>query len=145
MTKEKMTRIAVYGTLKQGWGNHRLLERTPIYQGCVGIDRISGVGFPRVKLGNKEKLFVEVYDVNDRDLMSVDALEGYNPNRPASENRFYNRVKTTVTNLDTGLKEEVYIYEIVDEIPDIKITDICEEICSGQGSIYTWTGSYTNR
>ena len=140
MVNENKTvaRIAVYGTLKQGWGNHRLLQKDPIYTGYVNIDSISGTGFPSMKLGDKEKLYVEVYDVTESEFRMVDSLEGYEEGRIPT---FYNRVKTKVTKLDDGTVEDVWIYEIVRDITDT-LRDVCEEECTAQGSVYTWLGGY---
>lgn len=136
MSKETVARIAVYGTLKQGWGNHRLLMKEPSYAGYVMMDSISGVGFPSMKLGNKEKLYVEVYDVTEEEFRNVDRLEGYEEGRVPT---FYNRVKTDVVNLETSEVESVWIYEIVRDITDV-VREVCEETCTAQGSVYTWTG-----
>jgi len=77
-----MTHIAVYGTLRKGMGNHRLLQGAEhkldyklhehaMY--CLG-------GIPGVKYtGNPEHTVnVEVYHVTPDILQRLDRLEGYN-------------------------------------------------------------------
>jgi len=127
------TKIAVYGTLKQGWGNHRLLDKDPLYKGYVGVDRVAGHGFPIMKLGNKYKLLVEVYEVDDEELRRVDALEGY---REGHTPHFYNRVLTYVTNIENGSVEQVFIYEYVSDVAD-NTNEICYETYP---NILSWVG-----
>ena len=73
-------RIAVYGTLKYGHGNHRNYLRKAQYLGDayvhdVGI--IDMVGFPIAVPLRGVRAKVEVYDVNDVELNMVDGLEGH--------------------------------------------------------------------
>ena len=73
--------VAVYGTLKQGRGNHRILETSQY----LGDDWVSGFklyesGIPfAVPTGVPEdRIKVEVYEVTDPDVMdSLDWLEGH--------------------------------------------------------------------
>lgn len=74
-------KIAVYGTLKQGYGNHRLLEgKTMLGIGVTDIryNIISG-GFPIIMASDDGlPVKVEVYDISDdaECLQNLDALEG---------------------------------------------------------------------
>jgi gamma-glutamylaminecyclotransferase len=84
-------RVFVYGSLKQGKGNHRLLEQSKFLGRCMieGPHRmISLGGYPG--LVRKEdlpprKIVGEVYQVNEETLQSLDWLEGHP--------RFYERHK----------------------------------------------------
>lgn len=76
-------RVYVYGTLKRGYGNHRLLEREGVMmlghaETLDHFDMINS-GFP-VIVPNDQGLPVvgEVYDIGDNEdiLRSLDALEG---------------------------------------------------------------------
>jgi len=127
------TKIAVYGTLKKDFGNHRLLDKDPLYKGYVGVDRVAGHGFPIMKLGDKYKLLVEVYEVDDEELRRVDSLEGYSEGHTP---HFYNRVLTDVTSLDDGSVDQVFIYEYVSDVAD-NTNEICEEILP---NILSWIG-----
>ena len=127
----KKVLVAVYGTLKQGWGNHRLLERAPVHTGTIGISKLSGVGFPIIKLGDSYKLNVEVYEVDPNDLSRLDSLEGYIEGRTPT---FYDR-KTTKVTTDKG-NITTYVYEYVEDF-DNNIEDECEVV---SGDVYNWIG-----
>ena len=78
-------RVAVYGTLKKGRGNHQVMERAggkllgedvvaaSIYRYCAG--------FPAISLEPRHGVLIEVYEITD--INPLDRLEGYP--------RFYNR------------------------------------------------------
>jgi len=97
--------IAVYGTLKKGYGNHRLL----INQRFVGqgktTDRyplvISGLPYLIEDKGKGHNVEVEVYKVDDTTFDNIDALEGH-PN-------FYERVETSIT-MKSGKKIIAWLY-----------------------------------
>lgn len=89
--------VAVYGTLKKGYGNHDLLSRSDaeyVGEGLTGsrYNMYSMGGFPSVALVDvdspapKTRVSVEVYNLTD--IAPLDRLEGY----PA----FYNRTEIPV-------------------------------------------------
>lgn len=73
--------VAVYGTLREGNGNHVLLE----HEEKLSTERVSGFkmyslgGFPAIlPTGNEEdRVTIEVYEVDDETLARLDRLEGY--------------------------------------------------------------------
>lgn len=69
--------VAVYGTLKSGYGNHVLLSRS-IHLGDDLLRDISVTsGFPFAVKREGGQIFVEVYQVDNRTLARLDALEGH--------------------------------------------------------------------
>jgi gamma-glutamylcyclotransferase (GGCT)/AIG2-like uncharacterized protein YtfP len=71
--------VGVYGTLKKGYSNHRLLENYTF----IGTELVKGFDlydlgpFPGIKLGDNQ-VFIEIYEVNDQEgLDRLDSLEGY--------------------------------------------------------------------
>lgn len=82
---------AVYGTLRKGFGNHRLLNN----EHCTllgtettkpNFHMVSLGGFPGVIPDGKQSIVIEVYEVNSKDVeQRLDWLEGY-PN-------FYQKMK----------------------------------------------------
>lgn len=88
-----MEKIFVYGTLKEGYGNHRLLTRSKkLGNYTVPSDSLCLVDlgpFPAVVhkevFGISTPITGEVYEVDDETFQSVDWLEGY----PS----FYNRTE----------------------------------------------------
>lgn len=124
--------VSVYGTLKQGWGNHTLLSKDPKFTGHIGVDTLDGVGFPIVKLGESYRLYVEVYEVDENELTRLDGLEGYQVGRVPT---FYDRKLVDVT-LPNGNTIKTYVYEYVSDVLD-NIHDECTE----DDGIYTWVGS----
>ncbi len=105
-----MTKVAVYGSLKKGFGNHRLLERAKMigetftkpefHMGSFGA-------FPGIVKGDK-KVKVEVYEVDNNTFKNLDRLEGY-PN-------FYNRKEPILENND---KAWIYFLD-EDDYDDLK-------------------------
>ena len=77
--------VAVYGTLKQGHGNHRLLSLSK-FLGITETEEEWSMlhlgGFPGLIEGSSA-VHIEVYEVNDETFSRLDMLEGY----PS----FYNR------------------------------------------------------
>lgn len=71
--------VAVYGTLKQGFGNHRLIQQDPIAIGKVSGHRLyqSGIPFLVEDATSEYDVQVEVYEVDDEKLQSLDWLEGH--------------------------------------------------------------------
>lgn len=72
-------RVAVYGTLRQGFGNHRLLEHSK-FLGKTKTDAIfsmHGHIVPWISNGGDTQITVEVYEIDEQTLQSLDWLEGY--------------------------------------------------------------------
>ena len=78
-----MHKVAVYGTLRHGEGNHHTLEGSKF----LGFWRVEGGlythgGFPglsepiQLEGGGTETVLVEVYEVNDATISRLDRLEG---------------------------------------------------------------------
>lgn len=124
------TRIAVYGSLLSGLGNHGVLGRH-IPNGdaeLVGTTNIKGFNlypvagrsFPGINRGTPDdKVVVEVYDVNDNALANVRALEGY---RVGGRNTFYDEVDAVT---DSGYTARVYLYvqDVTNSLPIVPSGD----------------------
>lgn len=111
------TLIAVYGSLRKGLHNHRLLENSTLL-GTFNTEpeySLYSLGsYPGLKNYGNTSVVMEVYEVDDRTAMMVDGLEGYNPNRKAT---FYDKIK-----IDTPFGEaNVYVY--VDDIPKERLIE----------------------
>ena len=116
MTTTKTT-VAVYGSLRQGMGNHRVMERaggeylhTTLVNG-FGLYPYAGTGFPAVGQLEGAKTIVELYEVDDVGLSRLDSLEGF---REGSSNNFYERMEVT-----TELGDTAMIYYHTDIAPDL--------------------------
>jgi gamma-glutamylcyclotransferase (GGCT)/AIG2-like uncharacterized protein YtfP len=84
-------RVFVYGTLKRGIHNHRLLEKSQFIGEAFTVEkfRMYNVGFPVLRPADDGKsVFGEVYDVDDDTLANLDRLEG--------EGHMYDRKTVTV-------------------------------------------------
>ena len=81
--KDKKHKVFVYGTLKRGYGNNRLLKDAVFLGKASTVDKwaMTGAGrsFPYMYTEHKEGEYVigEVYLVDDSELASLDSLEGY--------------------------------------------------------------------
>jgi gamma-glutamylcyclotransferase (GGCT)/AIG2-like uncharacterized protein YtfP len=75
-----METIFVYGTLKQGYGNHiHYLNKPPLTQGILkGYHLLGrpGGGFPCIGPGDGY-VEGEVYEVDEEELKAIDRLEGH--------------------------------------------------------------------
>lgn len=97
--------VAVYGSLKKGFGNHRLLGATSEFIG-TGITEpkykmYSLGGFPGLHSGN-DRIFVEVYLVDaNKTLPNLDLLEGH----PS----WYKRTLESII-ISPDLKIEAWLY-----------------------------------
>lgn len=104
MSENKTHLLFVYGTLKKGYGNHRLIEKAKLIGKTVlPFKAMNGFGFPVVTFHTEDtpcnKLLIgEVYEIDDEMLMQCDRLEGH----PS----FYTRIQMP-TDLGT-----VYVYNI---------------------------------
>lgn len=104
--------VFVYGTLKRGFSNHYLLEKsTFIGEGVTEENMIMyerGIPFLNDEEKGITQIHGEVYEVTDRTLDKLDLLEGYNKNFP--DNSFYKRkIKSIILNNNVKLNCFVYI------------------------------------
>lgn len=71
--------VAVYGSLKKGFGNHGLLadsEMVATGQTEPKFTMLSLGGFPAIVIGGKTAIRYELYSVSDHTLHLLDMLEG---------------------------------------------------------------------
>jgi len=109
--------IAVYGTLRKGFGNHRIIENAE-FCGEFDSEPIYTLhdlgGYPGLKQNGNTSVKFEVYAVNDNEASRVDSLEGYTE---GIEPYFYDKVM-----IDTPWgKAGLYIY--VRSLEGVRIVD----------------------
>lgn len=105
--------VAVYGSLRKGMGNHRLLDNNDSVH--LSTERISGFEmyqyggsyFPFIRHGDGE-ITIEVYAVSSMVMRRLDMLEGYDENNKYGG--FYNRELVQTS------KGQAYIY-FIDQDP----------------------------
>jgi gamma-glutamylcyclotransferase (GGCT)/AIG2-like uncharacterized protein YtfP len=97
--------VAVYGTLKKGFNNHRLLSEAKFIGEGLTIPTYGMYlsGFPVLMEGHGQqgRVKCELYEINSRILQNLDALE--------SNGRMYNRSMTTVLMKDGIHDCQIYI------------------------------------
>lgn len=79
-------KVAVYGSLRQGFGNHQLLQDSEFLGTMITQNEwtmYSLGGFPGIVPKGEISILTEVYEVNDEIFQRLDRLEGYP--------EFYNR------------------------------------------------------
>lgn len=106
----KNINIAVYGTLRKGFGNHRILGSSELVDSGWTNEKykLTANGIPFVNPNEAiSKVRVEVYSVTPEQLPTVDSLEGYDPNN--HDGSWYKRTPISV-NLDSGENVEASIY-----------------------------------
>lgn len=118
-------RVLVYGTLRQGHYNHRVLgsEATLLREEEVpGYKMLHLGGFPGVvkDLEGGSSIKCELYEIADaNDFRSVDRLEGFNEDDP--ERSFYRRERIDLEDGPAWLYE--YNTEDTDRYPVIETGD----------------------
>ena len=109
-----MPKLFVYGTLKQGYGNHRHIRGATF----LGEARLDGYciyslgGFPGISPLEDSFVIGELYEITDEMLDRCDYLEGVDLDQ--TERGMYRR-ETVTTNIDEGHRHEnhetfVYVY-----------------------------------
>lgn len=100
---EQKMLVAVYGSLKKGFHNHRYFAPSDTELGvgyANNFEMFSMGGFPMIVPGY-EQVRVEVYEVGETTFCALDGLEGFP--------HFYDRKRVTV-HLDNGDKVKAWIY-----------------------------------
>lgn len=106
-------KVAVYGTLRKGFGNHRILEGLlPLREGFVSVPfrMVSLGGFPGlIPASEHHQVYLEIYDIGDdtERLRRLDGLEGY---RGPNQSNFYDRITIPDFQID-GEGVEVYVLD----------------------------------
>lgn len=97
--------VFVYGTLKKGFGNHRLLEKSRFIRKAEIPGTMYNLGaFPGIRPSDSSSLVAgEIYEVDDPTLDRLDTLEGH-PN-------FYVRRTVDIPGL-THWGKQAWVYYI---------------------------------
>ncbi|WP_218970532.1 gamma-glutamylcyclotransferase [Alkalihalobacterium alkalinitrilicum] len=91
-----MINVFVYGTLRKGEANAKLLKSaTCIAEQCWtnGLLYDTGYGYPAMKQAPFSRVFGELYALSEADLTRLDQLEGYTE---GGTNNLYERIEQTV-------------------------------------------------
>ncbi len=85
-----INKVAVYGSLRKGLGNHRVLGESKLIgkEWIPNYEMFSLGSFPGIRNG-KGAIYVEVYEVDSDTLERLDTLEGYHAKN--SVNNFYDK------------------------------------------------------
>lgn len=124
-------KVAVYGTLKSGYGNHDLLRDAKFIQNdWIGVDAVGGHSYPMAKINPKSKIFLaaEVYEINDGILKMLDMLEG--------EGVLYKRIEALTLH-----GQDVFVYHIIARVHSFSNVDV-EAVDEEGNQYYSWP-SYT--
>lgn len=72
-------KVAVYGTLRQGFWNHKLLENSTFLGKTKTEPRFTmyGHGVPWITNTGSTEITVEVYEIDEETFQRLDFLEGY--------------------------------------------------------------------
>lgn len=70
--------LAVYGTLRKDYYNHRLIKHCPFLGRVVltGWKMVSVGSYPTIFPGDSQ-ITAEIYEIDDEDLITCDYLEGF--------------------------------------------------------------------
>ena len=111
-----MDRVFVYGTLKRGFGNHRLLREATFVGKAITKKKYSMTrdGIPFVNEDREtSQIHGEVYEVTPEIKEGLDRLEGFRGKR---ENSFYYRKSIPIfveNDLDQEEEAEIYFSDAV--------------------------------
>ena len=118
-------KVFVYGTLKRGYGNHRLLETAKFIGPATTIAKMVMIGkhaafpyllgysyeFPTME-GHRVK--GEVYEVDDATLAMLDTLEGY-PSHYDKDDIYVNLSVSNIVKCTAYIKANTSIYDMQNE------------------------------
>ena len=108
--------LAVYGTLKQGFGNNRLLQTSKLLgeQNISGFKMYSLGGYPAINIAEDSDIKIEVYEINDPTVLNrVYSLEGYTGKRNDPSNWY----DTTEVKTKWGAAEIFYFKDKLENRP----------------------------
>ncbi len=110
ITLSKKQFVFVYGTLKKGYGNHRLLEgRSQFLGDAVVPGKLYGFGLPGYVMGDEGKVHGELYSFEDPAVLrDLDWLEGYRAE--SLKDSFY--IRSLVTSTVGSSTQDAWVYEI---------------------------------
>ena len=110
--------VAVYGTLRQGEGNHQILKDSEYISTSLlsGFKMYGNSNFPAVIKGEKEDVIViEIYKITNSEVAKeLDILEGFDRSNPDSLNNLYTVRMITVP----SIRGMIEIYTFASPIPD---------------------------
>lgn len=120
--------VFVYGTLRKHESNHFLLKDAEcIARQCWTNGKLfdSHHGYPFLTPSKNNRVFGELYRVNEAQLEALDRLEGYHG--PSGNNLYDRKIQTVYTDLGTY---EAYVYvlpnsEYIKSMDEIKNGDWC--------------------
>jgi gamma-glutamylcyclotransferase (GGCT)/AIG2-like uncharacterized protein YtfP len=121
-----LTRVFVYGTLKQGGE----LDRKDFAKRRVSVKNAKIQGslyniswFPGIKLGGKNVVHGEVHEFKKEDMgfiiRSMDRIEGYDLERREEDNLYVRRI--VVAKTKDGEKLKAYVYEFNNAPPEKRL------------------------
>lgn len=103
--------VAVYGTLKRGYGNNRYLASSRyVCDGVVRGYQLFNSGFPVAAPSTNDTISVEVWDIGDDEhtLKGMDSLEGYR-GEASRDTNMYNRETVSVLTDDGTMQCNMYV------------------------------------
>jgi gamma-glutamylcyclotransferase (GGCT)/AIG2-like uncharacterized protein YtfP len=114
-----VTKVFVYGTLKQGYNNSYLLGKSRFLGKAktISLHVMLNGGFPYVSQETKKGAFSgqvvgEVFEVDDATLKRLDGLEGYNPAHP----EYSHYLRKPVWLMIDDHAELAYMYQMTDRM-----------------------------
>ena len=111
INRSNMSKVFVYGSLKQGYWNNSLLRSSELLFRANTVDKVYKMvdlgSFPAVVKEGDFKISGEVYNVDDTTLQRLDALEG--------NGSFYMREEVLVEPLSANPKTLAWIYILIDD------------------------------
>jgi len=114
--------IFVYGTLLKGLQRERALSRSELIGSAYIKGELYDLGrFPALKEG-EEKVYGELYEINEQTLFRLDQIEAYDPDN--HQDSLYLRIKTQVSLIhgEETIDAETYFYNRSVEGRSTKIT-----------------------
>ncbi|RSK27625.1 gamma-glutamylcyclotransferase [Bacillus sp. HMF5848] len=130
-----MMKVFVYGTLRKGEGNARLLDgATCLAEQCWTDGALfdTGYGYPAMKQSQLDRVYGELYAVSDADLKRLDHLEGY---IPGGTNNLYERIEQTVYTDKGSFTAFVYVAS--------NSSLVKKHILSGDWKLYQFENSHS--
>ncbi|KAA0766620.1 gamma-glutamylcyclotransferase [Bacillus sp. SH5-2] len=127
-----MHRVFVYGTLRRGQTNvHYMQGATCIADIAWTYGKLfdTNEGYPAMIYSNEDKVYGEVYEVNEAVLQKLDELEEYTGN---AESDLYDRITETIYLGDREMRAFVYVAQDKEMLKKVIISGDWVEYQKGQ-------------
>jgi len=110
--------LAVYGTLRKGESNHKVLGDSEFVKEVriIGFKMYGKATFPAVIKGEEEdSIVIEIYRITNPEILeTIDMLEGFDRKNPSSPDNLYTIQSISIDSINESI--EIYTFDHLPEM-----------------------------